>query len=142
MRRCFNFTPRGLPRMAVLACVLIAGCTGGTAATHSTSEQKMPGGEQSQPPSAQSFTAFVGTWLGHSRDIVIRADGTFSFAARLYRDCGQDPPPCDEMSGNEMILGDRGSGKLLSVAGEQADGVVVNTTDQTDSPKGADYSRA
>jgi hypothetical protein len=55
---------------------------------------------------------------------------------RTYRVCGQVPPPCDTVSGNEIIDGDRATGQLTSGSGEVARGVITHTTDPSLSPDG------
>ena len=102
--------------LAAAALCGTLGCTGSGSAAASAS-----------PP------GLVGVWGGHGRGIVIRADGTFTYSARTYRVCGQQPPPCDRFVGNFIYDGDNASGRISLATGN---GVVTATTDAVDMPLG------
>lgn len=49
---------------------------------------------------------FVGSWVGHSRQLVVNADGSAKATYRTYVFCSQNPtPPCDQMIGNQIVDG-------------------------------------
>jgi hypothetical protein len=49
---------------------------------------------------------FVGVWSGHSRQLVVNADGSANVSYRSYVFCSQNPaPPCDQVVGNQIIDG-------------------------------------
>ncbi len=68
--------------------------------------------------------------------IDIQASGRFTIGMRTYQFCGQAPPPCDTVSGNEIIDGDEASGQLTEISGEVATGALTKTTDPSLSPEG------
>ncbi len=118
--------------VAILA-VAIAGC--GSSVGQQATHQATPA-TPAPSPSHPTFTAFAGAWSGHDSGFDIRPDGRFTLSERTYRTCGQDPPPCDTLSGNEIINGDNASGQLTSVSGEIASGSVGQSTDPADTPAG------
>lgn len=131
--------PDGLHRSMILACTLLGllgfGCISCSAQIHNSSPLQAT---ISKHPTAasQNFDAFAGSWAGHSRGLDIRPDGEFTLSIRTYRVCGQDPPPCDHLSGDVLVYGDRASGQLSSVVGRVATGVIRKTTDPADTPTG------
>ena len=49
---------------------------------------------------------FVGSWVGHSRLLVVNANGSAKATYRSYVFCSQNPkPPCDQVIGNAIIDG-------------------------------------
>jgi serine/threonine-protein kinase len=103
----------------------------GTGGTNTVAPAAHP---SSLGPSA--FAVFAGAWSGHGGGIDIQANGRFLMSMRTYQWCGQAPPPCDSMSGNEIIDGDQATGQLTSISGEVATGTITHTTDQAATPKG------
>lgn len=85
-----------------------------------------------QRPAIAGAGVFAGVWGGHERVIDIHGDGTFTGQMETYRFCGVDPPPCD----TPQRFGDVFSGKLISVTGRAAVGVITSTTDLSMSPVG------
>ena len=82
----------------------------------------------SGPITSTSLDLFVGTWYHHGAGISIGTDGIFNAFERTYTACGQDPPPCDRIVGNEIEDGYRAAGHLSTVAGIMATGEVTQTT--------------
>jgi hypothetical protein len=127
---------------AALAAVLVAAVIGcATTTTYrnsgspSRSSRPSASGSPSAPPS-QSFGTFAGAWSGHGGGLIIQPDGRFTISNRTYRWCSQDPPPCDAISGSNIINGDVQTGRLTSISGEVATGQVTHTTDPVDGPTG------
>lgn len=128
---------------AALAAVLVAAVIGcGTTTTYrnggspSRSPRPSASGSLSAPPASPSFGAFAGAWSGHGGGLIIQPDGRFTISNRTYRWCSQDPPPCDAISGSNIINGDVQAGRLTSISGEVATGQVTHTTDPVDGPTG------
>jgi hypothetical protein len=49
---------------------------------------------------------FVGSWVGHSRQLVVNANGSVKATYRAYVFCSQNPtPPCDQVIGNQIVSG-------------------------------------
>ena len=49
---------------------------------------------------------FVGSWVGHGRQLVVNANGWAKATYRAYVFCSQNPtPPCDQMIGNQIVAG-------------------------------------
>ena len=49
---------------------------------------------------------FVGSWTGHGRALVVKADGSGAVTYRVYVFCSQNPaPPCDQVKGNVILSG-------------------------------------
>jgi hypothetical protein len=49
---------------------------------------------------------FVGNWVGHSRQLVVNANGSAKATYRAYVFCSQNPtPPCDQVIGSAIIDG-------------------------------------
>ena len=49
---------------------------------------------------------FVGSWVGHSRQLVVNANGLAKATYRAYVFCSQNPtPPCDQVIGNQIVDG-------------------------------------
>jgi hypothetical protein len=49
---------------------------------------------------------FVGSWVGHSRRLVVNANGLAKATYRAYVFCSQNPtPPCDQVIGNQIVDG-------------------------------------
>jgi hypothetical protein len=49
---------------------------------------------------------FVGSWTGHGRGLVVKADGSGAVTYRVYVFCSQNPaPPCDQVKGNVILAG-------------------------------------
>ena len=127
---------------AALAAVLVAAVIGcGTTTTYrnggSPSRSPRPSASGSLSASASpSFGAFAGAWSGHGGGLIIQPDGRFTISNRTYRWCSQDPPPCDAISGSNIINGDVQTGRLTSISREVATGQVTHTTDPVDGPTG------
>jgi len=77
------------------------------------------------------LTPFVGDWGRHGADLVITADGNFTFAWRTYRDCGQAVQPCDQTVNHTIFSGGRATGTVHAVAARSAAGQVIATNDPT-----------
>jgi hypothetical protein len=88
------------------------------------------------PPGPRGFILFQGLWAGGGRGIMIRPDGRFVFTARTFVVCGQNPPPCDTISGNHISDGANASGQLTSASGDVAKGNVIRSTDSSIFPDG------
>lgn len=112
-------------RRIIIALAAALAVLGGTAASAAT----VPATASASTPAA----SLVGVWGGHGRGIVIHADGTFTYSARTYRVCGQQPAPCDRFVGNYIYDGDNASGWISLTTGN---GVVTRTTDAVDTPLG------
>lgn len=128
-----------LPATALAAVLVAAVASCGTTTTYRASGSPSPTPRSSGSPSAAAsaaFGAFAGTWGRHGGGLLIQPDGRFTISNRTYRWCTQDPPPCDAMSGNNIINGDVQTGQLTSVSGEVATGKVTHTTDPVDGPAG------
>jgi hypothetical protein len=130
-----------------LFLLLLGGCGGSTstgapppAGPGASTGPAQGSGVPAQPPSpaaaAPDFSLFVGEWNGHGAGLTIRADGTFKIEMRTYHVCGQDPPPCDDMSGQQIVDGIQASGKLDKVSGNVATGRILTTTDPAGTPTG------
>ena len=49
---------------------------------------------------------FVGSWVGHGRQLVVNANGSAKATYRAYVFCSQNPtPPCDQVIGNQIVAG-------------------------------------
>jgi hypothetical protein len=130
-----------LPAAALAAVLVAAGAGCGTTTTYRNSgspsrSPRTPASASPYVPASPSFGAFAGTWSGHGGSLIIQPDGRFTISNRTYRWCSQDPPPCDAMSGNNIINGDVQTGRLTSISGEVATGQVTHTTDPVDGPTG------
>ena len=130
-----------LPTAALAAILADAEIGCGTTTTYrnsgSPSRSPRPSASGSLSASAfPSFAAFAGAWSGHGGGLIIQPDGRFTLSNRTYRWCSQDPPPCDALSGNNIINGDVQTGRLTSISGEAATGQVTHTTDPVDGPTG------
>jgi hypothetical protein len=63
-----------------------------------------PTGEETQVTSNPGI--FVGSWVGHGRQLVVNANGSAKATYRAYVFCSQNPtPPCDQMIGNQIVAG-------------------------------------
>jgi hypothetical protein len=52
------------------------------------------------------FSAFVGAWGGHGRELTFSSDGRAKYIARAYQWCGPGvPQPCDSIQNNTIING-------------------------------------
>jgi hypothetical protein len=128
---------RGSAALAAILGAVSAGCASTAASTPAQPPAQPAAPVASPSPSASPmFTAFAGQWYGHDSYLLIRSNGDFTMGARTFRTCGQDPPPCDTLSGNTITDGNVASGQLTSVSGEVATGTVTRTTDSADSPTG------
>lgn len=108
-----------------------------------TNVHRSVGGTNTVAPAAHSashgsraFAVFAGAWSAHGGGIDIQANGRFLMSLRTYQWCGQAPPPCDLISGNQIIGGDKAAGQLTSTSGDVATGTITQTTDQAATPKG------
>lgn len=127
---------RRAARAAALAIILAVACSSCASSASHTSVPPTRAAARSPSPGPRTFAELAGDWLGHGRAIDIQPDGRFIVVIRTYRMCGQVPPPCDTISGNEIIDGDRATGQLTSRSGEVAMGVITHTTDPSLSPEG------
>lgn len=123
-------------RVAALAVILAIVCSSCASSTSQASGQSSTPAAHPSSLGPSAFAVFTGAWSGHGGGIDIQANGRFLIAMRTYQWCGQAPPPCDSMSGNEIIDGDQATGQLTSISGEVAKGAITHTTDQADTPKG------
>jgi WD40 repeat protein len=99
-------------------------CPGGQPTPHDgTSASATPG-----PITPASLDLFAGSWYHHGAGISIDTGGTFTASARVYTWCGQGPPPCDRLVGNEIENGYHAAGHLSTAAGTVATGEVTQTT--------------
>jgi len=49
---------------------------------------------------------FAGSWTGHGRALVVKADGSGAVTYRVYVFCSQNQaPPCDQVKGNVILSG-------------------------------------
>jgi hypothetical protein len=86
---------------------------------------------------ASTFAEFAGTWIGHDKYLEVSADGQFTMSRRSFTWCDvYDPPPCDSMSGNEILYGNNASGQLVMRASDEATGVITESTDAAGMPIG------
>jgi hypothetical protein len=122
-----------LAAAAVIPAVACSGCS--SSASH-RSGPPTKAATHSAAPGPRAFAELAGTWSRHGGVLTIQPDGKFSVAMRTYRWCGQEPAPCDTISGNDIINGDMASGQLTSISGETATGAVTHTTDPADTPEG------
>jgi hypothetical protein len=73
---------------------------------------------------------FAGNWNHHGAGITINADGTGHASWRTYEWCSDDPtPPCDRIEGNYIYNGGAANVRIVSVRGDQATAVVLDSTD-------------
>lgn len=49
--------------------------------------------------------AFAGEWYHHDFGMTIDHSGGGTFAWRTFADCGNDPPPCDDLAGHQISPG-------------------------------------
>ena len=82
------------------------------------------------------FLSFSGTWGRHGFGINMTAQGEGSASWRIYSWCGQSPPPCDSMQGNNIISGGQGTIVLTTASAGVARGNVTYSTDGTTLPVG------
>jgi hypothetical protein len=123
-------------RIPAVAVILVLACSScASAASHPSASASSPAAHSSSL-GPQAFAELTGDWVGHGGSIVIQANGRFTIGMRTYQFCGQAPPPCDTVSGNEIIDGDEASGQLTAISGEVATGAVTKTTDTSLSPEG------
>jgi hypothetical protein len=122
-----------IPAAAVIIVVACSSCA--SSASHPAASTTSPAAHSSSL-SPQAFAELAGDWVGHGGGIDIQVDGRFNIGMRTYQFCGQAPPPCDTISGNEIIDGDEASGQLTAISGEIATGAVTKTTDPSLSPEG------
>jgi hypothetical protein len=132
-------------RLLMILPVLVfffAGCAQGREAHPATTTQPVPVATGQASPKATASTsgsasagatlaAFVGTWKGHGRSLVVDADGNGKVVARTYQKCG-DPGvsgPCDTFDGNEITPGAVTQIKITAVQ-EAVDVVIADFTVQ------------
>ncbi|OKJ13640.1 hypothetical protein [Kitasatospora sp. CB01950] len=111
---------------AAMLAVGAAGCDSAPPAPHSATE---PDPSSSASAGPADFTLFTGDWGGHGNQMTVSADGSFTMMMRTYKNCDQDPEPCDTWVGSEIRLGARASGRIDTVSGTVAKGVITTTTD-------------
>jgi len=85
-------------------------------------------------PTSGGFAAFVGLWSGHGRALEVLNTGEALINYRTYRVCGQEPPPCDTVTGNAIIDGGRLQVQLESGSATTAVGDVVSSADPAHPP--------
>lgn len=121
----------------IITIVLCTACSGNsTSAGGKSSARATASAATTASLNPASFVAFVGTWGAHSGELAIRADGRFTLGLRVYVWCSDSPPPCDNVSASVMVPGDRATGQLSSVIGNEAMGEVTQTTDPALTPRG------
>jgi hypothetical protein len=124
---------RGVAAAVILAATC-AGCSG--SGGQGPARQRPAAATHPAPPGGQAIAPFTGQWSGHDSYIAVKADGRFTLSMRTFRTCGQEPPPCDTFSGNEILDGSVATGQITAVSGEAASAVVTHTTDQALTPTG------
>ncbi|MFD9818079.1 hypothetical protein [Streptomyces violascens] len=118
-------TPEVLAAVAVLA-VCAVGCDSASPRQHPTATPKP---STSAPASPPDFTLFAGDWHGHGNAMTVKTDGSFTMVKRTYKSCDQNPPPCDPNVGSQINDGAQASGRLDTVSGTVATGVITTTND-------------
>jgi hypothetical protein len=77
---------------------------------------------------ASDFTAFADSWEHHGFGLTLDASGDAHVGWRIYRWCSEDPtPPCDELSGNQIIDGGNGEISFTQSFGSSAVGTWVSS---------------
>jgi hypothetical protein len=79
---------------------------------------------------------FVGSWSAHSTGLEIDGAGTGTLLWRTYRECGQDPPPCDTFAGSYILSGGHATLRLTITSGTTTAGRILSTTDPVHFPIG------
>lgn len=87
------------------------------------------------PPSVP-IGVFAAFWRLHTTALVIDRSGYGIMSWRTHATCGQDPPPCDIFSGNEIIDGGNATLSLTRTGPSVASGRVLTTTAPDDVPLG------
>jgi hypothetical protein len=80
-------------------------------------------------PTTAGLAPFVGFWSGHGRALEVLNTGAALINYRTYRVCGQEPPPCDTVTGNAIMDGGRVRVQLESGSATMAVGSVVSSAD-------------
>jgi hypothetical protein len=92
-----------------------------------------------RPTLAQLLAKFAGNYSGHGRALTMQLNGSGLISYRTYRWCSDDPtPPCDEMQGNNIIVGGQIEFKFTTAyqAGTEtiAEGAFASSTDPAITP--------
>jgi hypothetical protein len=66
------------------------------------------------------ISAFAGTWVRHGISVSVSRSGHLEGSYRTYRTCGEDPPPCDRVEGNNIIDGGTITGQLVRFTARSA----------------------
>ncbi len=74
------------------------------------------------------YARFAKQWDAHGFTLRVRADGSATASWRTYAMCGDDPPPCDTFSGNEIINGGNATIRFMQANGDTTDGTVTTST--------------
>ncbi len=83
------------------------------------------------PTAPGPLEVLAGTWYRHGVDLTITPAGHATMEWRVYTVCGQDPPPCDNLQGNEVDDGGRATLELHMTSPTTASGTVVVTSDSS-----------
>jgi hypothetical protein len=87
---------------------------------------------------APDFRKFAGSWGHHGAWVTIDADGAGRASWRTYQWCSDDPtPPCDGIEGNYIIDGGHADFRIVSTHGEEANAVVMGSSQPGALPDGA-----
>ena len=86
--------------------------------------------------SAGPARAFAGEWSVHTTLLVVDPTGYGILAFRTYSTCGQDPPPCDIFSGNDIFDAGHATFTFSASGPTTASGQVLTTTVPTVLPLG------
>ena len=109
-----------------------------TSSPASTTTTSTPATTTTVPPSPPSVPAgaFAAYWRLHVWSLAIDHSGYGIMSWRTDATCGQDPPPCDIFSGNQIVDGGHATLSLTSVGPSVASGRVLTTTAPADVPLG------
>jgi hypothetical protein len=81
------------------------------------------------PAMASGFSTFAGVWAGHGRILEVNSDGSAFISYRTYRVCGQEPLPCDTVTGNQISHGGQIMVELVSASPTLTVGRIQSSSD-------------
>ena len=93
-------------------------------------------GGSATPATTGTAGPFAGQWSAHDTSVTVDPSGHGILTWRTYKTCGQDPPPCDSMSGNTITAGGRATILVTAIGDDTARGQVLTSTDPADFPPG------
>ena len=93
-------------------------------------------GGSAGPGVAAPAGPFAGQWSAHSTSLSIDRTGHGTLTWRIYRTCGEDPPPCDTMSGDLITPGGKATLVVTAQGPGSARGRILSSTDPADFPPG------